>query len=188
MQWRYSGTDQRKCQSSASLAFVREIHRWPVHSPHKEPVTREMLPFADVIMGTLRWLRFLWKCLPVGLFHGLNSWSCWAQIYKQRVLIEGMHYGMQVHFIFLCASIPSIRVRKCYSVRCSVYENGIINRIMKRLSAYVTYLYLHMGGGNIRSFARGRNQGQWQVNISTVAVGCNYLPLLLENNPHIPRK
>ena len=31
----YSGADQRKHESSASLAFVREIHRWPVNSPHK---------------------------------------------------------------------------------------------------------------------------------------------------------
>ena len=31
----YSGADQRKHQSSASLAFVRGIHRWPVNSPHK---------------------------------------------------------------------------------------------------------------------------------------------------------
>ena len=31
----YSGTDQRKHQSSASLAFVPGIHRWPVNSPHK---------------------------------------------------------------------------------------------------------------------------------------------------------
>ena len=35
----YSGADQRKHQSSASLAFVRGIHRWPVNSPHKGPVT-----------------------------------------------------------------------------------------------------------------------------------------------------
>ena len=28
----YSGVDQRKRQSSASLAFVRGIHRWPVNS------------------------------------------------------------------------------------------------------------------------------------------------------------
>ena len=46
----YSGTDQRKHQSSASLAFVREIHRWLVNSPHKGPVTRKMFPFDDVIM------------------------------------------------------------------------------------------------------------------------------------------
>ena len=36
----YSGEDQRKHQSPASLAFVRGIHRWPVKSPHKWPVTR----------------------------------------------------------------------------------------------------------------------------------------------------
>ena len=31
----YSGPDQRKHQSSASLPFVWGIHRWPVNSPHK---------------------------------------------------------------------------------------------------------------------------------------------------------
>ena len=47
----YSGADQRKHQSSASLG--------PVNSPHKWPVTRKMFPFDDVIMkeilGVLRW-------------------------------------------------------------------------------------------------------------------------------------
>ena len=46
----YSDGDQRKHQSSASLAFVRGIHRWPVNSPHKGPVTRKMFPFDDVSM------------------------------------------------------------------------------------------------------------------------------------------
>ena len=46
----YSGEYQRKHQSSASLAFVRGIHRGPVNSPHKWPVTRKMYPFDDVIM------------------------------------------------------------------------------------------------------------------------------------------
>ena len=48
-----SGADQRKHQSSTSLAFVRGIHRWPVNSPHKGPVTRKMFPFNDVIMKFL---------------------------------------------------------------------------------------------------------------------------------------
>ena len=48
----YSDADQRKHQSSASLAFVRGIHRGPVNSPHKWPVTRRMFPFDAVIM---RW-------------------------------------------------------------------------------------------------------------------------------------
>ena len=48
----YSDADQRKHQSSASLAFVRGIYRGPVNSPHKWPllVTRKMFPFDDVIM------------------------------------------------------------------------------------------------------------------------------------------
>ena len=46
----YSGADQRKHQSSLSLAFVRGIHRWPVNSPHKGPVTQKMFPFDDVTM------------------------------------------------------------------------------------------------------------------------------------------
>ena len=47
----YSDADQIKHQSSASLAFVRGIHRGPVNSPHKWPVTRKMFPFDDVTMG-----------------------------------------------------------------------------------------------------------------------------------------
>ena len=46
----YSDADQRIHQRSASLAFVQGIHRWPVNSPHKWPVTRKMFPFDDVIM------------------------------------------------------------------------------------------------------------------------------------------
>ena len=47
----HSDANQRKHQSSASLAFVRGIHRGPVNSPHKWPVTRKMLPFDDVMMA-----------------------------------------------------------------------------------------------------------------------------------------
>ena len=44
----HSGPDQRKHQSSASLAFVRGIQRWPLNSPHKWSVTRKMFPYDDV--------------------------------------------------------------------------------------------------------------------------------------------
>ena len=39
----YSGADQRKHQSSTSLAFVWGIHWSPVNFPHKGPVTRKCL-------------------------------------------------------------------------------------------------------------------------------------------------
>ena len=52
----YSGADHRKHQSSVSLTFVLGIHRWPVNSQHKWPVTRKMFPFDDIIM--LRWMAY----------------------------------------------------------------------------------------------------------------------------------
>ena len=44
-----SGTDKKR-QSSPSLAFVSEIHRWQVNSPHNGPVTLKMLPFDNVVI------------------------------------------------------------------------------------------------------------------------------------------
>ena len=49
----YSSADQRKHRSSVSLPFVQGIHRWPVNSPHKRPVTRKRFPFDDVIMNCM---------------------------------------------------------------------------------------------------------------------------------------
>ena len=62
-----SGADQRKYQSSALLAFLRGILRWPLDSPHKGPVTRIMFSFDDVIMQsghTVDWThrdKFMWN-------------------------------------------------------------------------------------------------------------------------------
>ena len=51
----YLDADQRTHQSSASPAFLRGIHRGPVNSPCKWPVTRKMFPFDDVIMHFILW-------------------------------------------------------------------------------------------------------------------------------------
>ena len=65
-----SGADQRKHQSSESLAFVRGIHRWPVDSPHKRPITRKMFPFDDVIM----WREYV-TCMDVKTWKHLTHWG-----------------------------------------------------------------------------------------------------------------
>ena len=58
----YSDADRRKHQSSASLTFVWGIHRGPVNSPHKWPVTRKMFSFDDVIMKNCQMSAILfWK-------------------------------------------------------------------------------------------------------------------------------
>ena len=68
----YSGADQSKHQRSASLVFVWGIHRGPVSSPHKWPVTRKMFPFDDVIMGaSLKWT--VWKkCQKLRFWYFVN--------------------------------------------------------------------------------------------------------------------
>ena len=63
----YSGADQRRYQSSTSLAFVRGIHLWSVNSPHKGPVTRKMFPFDDVIMAPGQERKI--KKLYLNIFH-----------------------------------------------------------------------------------------------------------------------
>ena len=70
----YSDADQRKHQSSASLAFVRGIPRGPVNSPHKWPITRKMFSFDDVIMNQTE---FCINCVYVGI--------SWEQIHFQRL-------------------------------------------------------------------------------------------------------
>ena len=77
-----SGTIQSKHQSSASLAFVRGLHRWRVNSPHKGPVTRKMSQFDDVIMDTLGrqgkvTLTYMCKYIPIGFCHWSLDKDMW---------------------------------------------------------------------------------------------------------------
>ena len=75
----YSSAHQRKHQSSKPLAFVRGIHRRPVNSPHKGPVTRKMFPFNDVIMIRILPISF-WR-----MGRGCGWWSCmrlWDPVWK----------------------------------------------------------------------------------------------------------
>ena len=90
----YSGADQRKYQSSASLAFVRGIHRWPVNSPHKWPVTWKM--FYDVIMRPQDCIEIYCHCVYYcargsdidGFLGGLS----WAHKPLSRYVITGKNY------------------------------------------------------------------------------------------------
>ena len=81
----FKGADERKHLCFASLAFVRGIRRRPGNSPHKGPVTREMIPFYDVIMYSLPFLdgllqtyerpkMFLWKSMHDHADLNLSFW------------------------------------------------------------------------------------------------------------------
>ena len=100
LQWRHNGRDgafnhrsfdcllyrlfrrgSKKQQSSASLAFVRGIHRWPVNFSQKEPVTRKMFPCDDVTMP--RWqhdMETLSALLPMAPFCGKSIGHQWIPL------------------------------------------------------------------------------------------------------------
>ena len=97
----YSGTDQRKHQSSASLAFVRGIHRGPVNSPHKGPVTRKMFPFDDVIMKNSKLNNALHHMLYQ---HNAHKYKC--QVFAGNsgiVFVE--HYIKTFIYIYILVSL-----------------------------------------------------------------------------------
>ena len=95
----YSAVDQGKHQSSTSLAFVRGIHRWPVNSPHKWPVTRKIFPFDDVIMMTVIFISICLLQLTV-----LYIWSnlCFCHITITRLEVIGPFRNCMIAFLMLC--------------------------------------------------------------------------------------
>ena len=102
----YSGADQRKHQSPASLTFVRGIQRGPVNSPHKWPVTRQMFPFDYVIM-----LLFQMTC-PVALLYREQTAAT-----SRRLVKNCSHHN----FSFLsdhlsCDVFPPIHVEYQYCI------------------------------------------------------------------------
>ena len=99
----YSDTDQRKHQSSASLAFVGEIHRGPVNSLHKWPVTWKMFPFDDVIMNFH--CNGSWEFPPMMWFH------CDALFYMLLPNLRGFVWSMHLPniiqgYFILCMIVP----------------------------------------------------------------------------------
>ena len=84
----YSGTDQRKHQSNASLAFVRGIHRRSVNFPHKGPVTRKYFHLM-----TSSWQDPSWGC-------GGRIWKQTFFRFLQLAVTEELEIGsgLLVHF------------------------------------------------------------------------------------------
>ena len=111
-----SSVDQRKHQSSAPLTFVRGIHRWPINSPHKDPVTRKMFPFDDFIMNSvslyvgldplIRW----WMGYQEAIVRGSIECQIYAQ-YQQR----GWSHGFVIYDWSYNSEFAVFFKRKCYS-------------------------------------------------------------------------
>ena len=87
-----SGADQRKHQSSASLAFVKGIHRRPVDSPHKGPVTRKVFLFDDVIMMLPVRSGFVWYNYVIFYICTEQIPNWWLSLICWSTVISGSRY------------------------------------------------------------------------------------------------
>ena len=81
----------KKHQNSASLAFVWGIHRWPVNSPHKWPVTRKMFPFDDVMM---KWGN-CWEWIWIIAISSIRGWA-WSSSSGNIFRVTGLLWGESI--------------------------------------------------------------------------------------------
>ena len=156
----YSGADQRKHQSSASLAFVRGIHRWPVNSPHKGPVTRKIVPFDDVIMARSRYIlvdysstqwalhipnnlvRLLW--FRIGLIVPSTcrairiALSLWNELYQCSESKDACVIKKIKHFV-----VSSYLLASHFSSTQEPYSQPYLNNIYICIYMYI-YMYIYI--------------------------------------------
>ena len=107
--------DQRKHQSSASLAFVWGIHREPVNSPHKWPVTRKKVSIWWRHHGMSAWVRILHQSSKpsVDSFMNVYVFPCIVYLPCKKWLISRYRHHMWLMLYFLsrqiCPAVDSLK-------------------------------------------------------------------------------
>ena len=124
----YSDADQRKHQSSASLAFVRGIHRGSVNSPHKWQVTRKMFPIDDVMdwreNSWFSWYLQQWRheCHGVSTHRQMNRLSN-SLLKKQNINVPHFcSFMMEIHRLPVVLPHKETIVRKPFHWRHHTYS------------------------------------------------------------------
>ena len=79
----YSGADQSKHQSSASLAFVRRIHRWPVNSPQRasnaENVSIWWRHHIPQVVQPKSYAQSFQRSIEIWVLSDQHCWASWRQ-------------------------------------------------------------------------------------------------------------
>ena len=107
-----------------ALAFVMGIHRWPVNSPHKGPVTRKMFPFDDVIISEVIWHsrenNFTAKVQPTLLYNDFENHTHKNYSHFSRKI------GKWVNWILrLCHASPSPSLNLPFLPSFTAYQHGL---------------------------------------------------------------
>ena len=79
----YSDVIMSTMATQITGVFARGIHRWPVDSPHKGPVTWKMFPFDDIIMSRNNTVRFI----------EISNWLNWCFSNCCNIALEYLGWG-----------------------------------------------------------------------------------------------
>ena len=116
-----SSADQRKHESSASLALVRGIHR----PPHKRPVTRKMFPLDDVI--TISTMCDTMHSKPIATYAGM--------IQSRPVITRSFFHQNIVHTLSFVKS-----ARGCFNIKTLSYQYKDSNYTDKTVTSPAYFL------------------------------------------------
>ena len=121
----YSAVHSCGDQSSESLAFVQGIHRWPMNSPHKWPVTRKMFQFGDAIM---------WYHLAADGLVTLGTWiitghaiailNCFT---RYKCIVIQKDSWINIHEWFGC-NFPTWNIRNVWRARDDGYHYDVTSK------------------------------------------------------------
>ena len=150
-----SSADQRKHQSSSSLAFVRGSHWCPVNSPHKGPVTRKM--FYDVIMEmTFAELNFFFKNVKIHLCFPsfLNTEKAHGPHINIKTVFPcmGFHYKDKTvtSLIFIMGIPIPVRPHLYIGTVVEILPRGRRARLSSMCNAWLLRTWRCMGPGHQR--------------------------------------
>ena len=120
---------------------MRGIHRWPVNSPHKGPVTRKMLPFDGVIMRSALVHVMVWTnvhSLLIGPFIINKTYnSSFLKMYLKKSSVKLRTFCLGGNELNCFHSLYSIRVTTIPSNRDDPW---LIWRVYKRHTLCSRYI------------------------------------------------
>ena len=135
-----SGAHQRKHQSSASLVFVRGIHRWPVISPYQGPVKRKIFSFT-----TSSWdiQQSAYKCFNAAIISVALYFVCGIGLTHRCDACVCCVNSLDHHWYKKVPVICSSQTTTCIIITCWLRKNKLVKYESKWLFRLRKHIYIY---------------------------------------------
>ena len=122
-----SGAYQIKHQNSASLSFVMELHRWPMNSPHKRPLTQKCFHLKTSSGYNIKYQNMYGFISNKRTFYGEALRTPWTQVTVERN-----------------SCFWKIASRYLFKMWNGYVEDSLKGNVLRPLSEYITLAALHL--------------------------------------------